>query len=34
MKAVLKEVGIPVPTRLDHDRRTAVSINVTASKQS
>lgn len=34
MKARLKEVGIPVPTCLDHDRRTAVSINVTVSKQS
>ncbi|UXX94123.1 PD-(D/E)XK nuclease family protein [Streptomyces sp. AD2-2] len=34
MKARLKGVGIPVPTRLDHDRRTAVSINVTASKHS
>ncbi|MFF2650424.1 PD-(D/E)XK nuclease family protein [Streptomyces sp. NPDC058045] len=34
MKTTLKEVGIPVPTRLDHDRRTAVSINVTASKKS
>ncbi len=33
MKATLKEVGIPVPTRLDHDRRTAVSINVTARKK-
>ncbi|WP_431770871.1 PD-(D/E)XK nuclease family protein [Streptomyces cucumeris] len=34
MKATLKEVGIPVPRRLDHDRRTAVSINVTANKKS
>jgi hypothetical protein len=33
MKAALKEVGIPVPTRLDHNRRTAVSITVTASKK-
>ncbi|MFT9478758.1 PD-(D/E)XK nuclease family protein [Streptomyces sp. Mo3] len=33
MKATLEGVGIPVPTRLDHDRRTAVSINVTASKK-
>lgn len=34
MKTRLKEVGIPVPTRLDHDRRTPVSINVTAGKKS
>lgn len=34
MKATLKEVGIPVPTRLDHDRLTTVSINVTTSKKS
>ncbi|MGQ4490907.1 PD-(D/E)XK nuclease family protein [Streptomyces sp. SAS_281] len=33
MKATLKQVGIPVPTRLDRDRLTAVSINVTASKK-
>ncbi|MYU11527.1 hypothetical protein GTZ78_12640 [Streptomyces sp. SID8361] len=33
MKAALEGVGIPVPTRLDHDRRTAVSINVTARKK-
>lgn len=33
MKAQLKAAGIPVPVRLDHDRRTAVSINVTARKQ-
>ncbi|MFJ2198997.1 PD-(D/E)XK nuclease family protein [Streptomyces violaceusniger] len=33
MKATLEGVGIPVPTRLDHDQRTAVSINVTASKK-
>ncbi len=30
MKAQLKANGIPVPVRLDHERRTAVSINVTA----
>ncbi|MFD7499543.1 PD-(D/E)XK nuclease family protein [Streptomyces sp. NPDC059850] len=34
MKVTLKEAGIPVPTRLDHDRRTAVSITVTARKKS
>jgi PD-(D/E)XK nuclease superfamily len=30
MKATLKDGGIPVPTRLDPERRTSVSINVTA----
>ncbi|MFI9391877.1 PD-(D/E)XK nuclease family protein [Streptomyces bauhiniae] len=34
MKAMLTEVGIPVPSRLDHDRRTSVSISVTACKKS
>jgi hypothetical protein len=29
MKAQLKAANIPVPVRLDHDRRTSVSINVT-----
>ncbi|AIA03432.1 PD-(D/E)XK nuclease family protein [Streptomyces noursei] len=29
MKAKLKEAGIPVPVRLDRERRTAVGINVT-----
>ncbi|MER5546514.1 PD-(D/E)XK nuclease family protein [Streptomyces sp. NPDC001233] len=33
MKAQLKAAGIPVPVRLDHERRTAVSINVTARKK-
>jgi hypothetical protein len=33
MKAQLKAADIPVPVRLDHDRRTAVSINVTARKK-
>ncbi|MER6086849.1 PD-(D/E)XK nuclease family protein [Streptomyces bluensis] len=33
MKAQLKTAGIPVPQRLDHDRRTAVSINVTVRKK-
>ncbi|MGW3121341.1 PD-(D/E)XK nuclease family protein [Streptomyces sp. NPDC001107] len=33
MKAQLKAAGIPVPVRLDHGRRTAVSINVTVHKK-
>ncbi|MEU0722895.1 PD-(D/E)XK nuclease family protein [Streptomyces sp. NPDC006140] len=33
MKAQLKAAGIPVPVRLDHERRTAVSINVAALKK-
>lgn len=33
MKAELKAAGIPVPQQLDHDRRTAVSINVTVRKK-
>ncbi|MGW2022037.1 MULTISPECIES: PD-(D/E)XK nuclease family protein [Streptomyces] len=32
MKAQLKGAGIPVPVRLDPDRRTSVSINVTLRK--
>ena len=33
MKAQLKAAGIPAPVRLDHERRTAVSINVTVRKK-
>ncbi|MGW3031167.1 PD-(D/E)XK nuclease family protein [Streptomyces sp. NPDC001178] len=33
MKAHLKAAGIPAPVRLDHERRTAVSINVTVRKK-
>ncbi|MDH6624434.1 hypothetical protein M2271_002236 [Streptomyces sp. LBL] len=33
MKAQLTAAGIPVPVRLDHERRTNVSINVTVSKK-
>ncbi|MFK0279813.1 PD-(D/E)XK nuclease family protein [Streptomyces sp. NPDC090499] len=33
MKVQLQEAGIPVPQRLDRERRTAVSINVTARKK-
>ncbi|MDX3224583.1 hypothetical protein [Streptomyces sp. ME19-01-6] len=33
MKAQLKAADIPVPTRLDHDRRTSVGINVTLHKK-
>ncbi|MBC9724938.1 PD-(D/E)XK nuclease family protein [Streptomyces sp. TRM68367] len=33
MKAQLTAAGLPVPVRLDHERRTAVSINVTARKK-
>ncbi|AJC58609.1 hypothetical protein GZL_06036 [Streptomyces sp. 769] len=34
MKAQLKAAGVPVPVRLDAERRTSVSINVTARKKS
>lgn len=34
MKAQLKAEGIPVPVRLDHEHRTAVSINVTVREKS
>ncbi|WP_407286412.1 PD-(D/E)XK nuclease family protein [Streptomyces sp. BP-8] len=34
MKAQLKAASIPVPVRLDPDRRTSVSINVTVRKKS
>ncbi|WP_369258873.1 PD-(D/E)XK nuclease family protein [Streptomyces sp. R35] len=33
MKAQLKAAGIPAPIRLDHERRTTVSINVTVRKK-
>lgn len=33
MKAQLKAAGITAPVRLDHDRRTTVSINVTVRKK-